>query len=121
MPAADPNDARSSYRIGVLDTLSVRVFQEPELSFEELQVDAGGGINFPLIGEIVAAGQTPLELSRAIEAGLGERFIRSPQVVVGVVQSAAQRVIVEGNVIEPGVYEIAGSSSLLESVARAQV
>lgn len=120
MPPADPGDARSSYRIGVLDTLSVRVFQEPELSFDEIQVDAGGSINFPLIGEVVAAGQTPLELSRNIEAGLGERFIRLPQVVVGVVQSAGQRVVVSGNVIQPGVYEIAGSSSLLESIARAQ-
>ena len=116
----DPGDVRSSYRVGVLDVLSVRVFQEPELSFEEVQVDAGGSINFPLIGEVVAVGQTPMELSRSIEARLGERFIRSPQVVVGVVESAAQRVIVEGNVEQPGVYEIAGSSSLLESIARAQ-
>lgn len=116
----DPGDVRSSYRVGVLDTLSIRVFQEPELSFEDVQVDSGGSINFPLIGEVVAAGQTPMELSRSIEARLGERFIRSPQVVVGVVQSAAQRVIVEGNVMQPGVYEIAGSSSLLESIARAQ-
>ena len=120
MPAMDPGDVRSSYRVGVLDVLSVRVFQEPELSFEEVQVDAGGSINFPLIGEVVAVGQTPMELSRSIEARLGERFIRSPQVVVGVVESAAQRVIVEGNVEQPGVYEIAGSSSLLESIARAQ-
>jgi len=120
MPAADPGEVRSSYRVGVLDTLSIRVFQEPELSFDEVQVDAGGSINFPLIGEVAAAGQTPLELSRNIEVRLGERFIRSPQVVVGVVSSAAQRVIVEGNVMQPGVYEIAGNSSLLESIARAQ-
>ncbi|MEL7691464.1 polysaccharide biosynthesis/export family protein [Citromicrobium bathyomarinum] len=120
MPAADPAATRSSYRIGVLDTLSIRVFQEPELTFDQLQVDAGGSINFPLIGEVEAAGQTPIELSRNLERGLGKRFIRNPQVVVGVVQSAAQRVIVEGSVTEPGVYEIAGSSSLLESIARAK-
>ena len=120
MPAVDSTAGREAYRIGVLDILSIRVFQEPELTFEELQVDAGGSINFPLIGEVEAAGQTPIELSRSLEQGLGTRFIRNPQVVVGVVQSAAQRVIVEGNVTEPGVYEIAGSSSLLESIARAK-
>ena len=109
-----------AYRIGVLDTLSVRVFQEPELSFEALAVDASGTINFPLVGEVQAVGKTPIELSDEIETRLGARFIRDPQVVVGVVSSAAQRVTVEGQVTIPGVYEIAGSSSLLESIARAR-
>lgn len=120
MPPADASGLRESYRIGVLDVLSVRVFQEPDLSFDELQVDAAGSINFPLIGQIQAVGKTPFELSEELEAGLAENYLRSPQVVVGVANSAAQRVTVEGNVIEPGVYEISGSSSLLESIARAK-
>lgn len=120
MPPQDMGAGPEAYRIGVLDVLSVRVFQEEELSFESLAVDASGIINFPLVGEIQAAGKTPIQLSDEIEAGLGTRFIRNPQVVVGVVSSAAQRVTVDGSVGEPGVYEIAGSSSLLESIARAQ-
>lgn len=117
--AADGPDV-SVYRIGVQDVISVRVFQEPDLSFNEVQVDASGTINFPLIGQIQAAGRTPVELSNDIEAGLGTRFIRSPQVVVGIVQSAALRVVVDGQVTEPGVYEIAGNSSLIEAIARAK-
>lgn len=108
------------YRIGVLDNLSIRVFQEPELSFETVSVDASGFINFPLVGQIEAVGKTPQQLSDELEAGLGSRFIRDPQVVVGVVESAAQRVTVTGSVVEPGVYEIAGASSLVESIARAK-
>ena len=120
MPPADVTGLRESYRIGVLDVLSVRVFQEPDLSFDAIQVDASGLINFPLVGQIQAVGKTPYELSEELEAGLGASYIRSPQVVVGVSESAAQRVTVEGNVNEPGVYEIAGSTSLLESIARAK-
>ncbi|MBX7540826.1 polysaccharide export protein [Qipengyuania sp. GH29] len=120
MPPAEAGAMQPSYRIGVLDVLSVRVFQEPELSFEQIAVDASGTINFPLVGEITAVGRTPIELSEEIERGLGTRFIRDPQVVVGVVSSALQRVVVEGSVSEPGVYEIAGTSSLLESIARAK-
>ncbi|MDG5750970.1 polysaccharide export protein [Qipengyuania sp. XHP0211] len=120
MPPAATSGLRDSYRIGVLDVLSVRVFQEPDLSFDEIQVDASGSINFPLIGQIQAVGKTPYQLSEELEAGLGENYLRSPQVVVGVTESAAQRVTVEGNVNEPGVYEISGSSSLLESIARAK-
>lgn len=120
IPAADASGSRAFYRIGVLDVLSVRVFQEPDLSFDEIQVDAAGSINFPLIGQIQVAGKTPYELSEELEAGLGVSYLRSPQVVVGVSESAAQRVTVEGNVNEPGVYVISGSSSLLESIARAK-
>ncbi|WP_258319711.1 polysaccharide biosynthesis/export family protein [Qipengyuania flava] len=120
MPPVDPNRQIAEYRIGVLDTLSIRVFQEPELTFETVAVDSAGLINFPLIGEVSAAGRTPLELSNAIEDGLATRFIRDPQVVVGVVASAGQRVVVDGSVVEPGVYEIAGTSSLIESIARAK-
>ncbi|EDL50162.1 polysaccharide biosynthesis/export family protein [Erythrobacter sp. SD-21] len=120
MPAASDTLGAQEYRIGVLDTLSIRVFQESELTFEEISVNSAGTINFPFIGEITAIGKTPIELSREIEAGLGSRYIRNPQVVVGVVSSAAQRVTVEGEVEQPGVYEIAGTSSLLESVARAR-
>lgn len=120
VPPASYQQDLSVYRIGVQDVISVRVFQEPDLSFDEVQVDASGTINFPLIGQLQAAGRTPVELSNDIEAGLGTRFIRSPQVVVGVVQSAALRIVVEGQVTEPGVYEIAGNSSLIEAIARAK-
>ena len=120
IPAETGDGPVREYRIGVLDTLSIRVFQEPELTFEQIAVTSGGSINFPFIGEMDVAGKTPVELSREIEAGLGERYIRNPQVVVGVVASAAQRVTVDGEVVQPGVYEIAGTSSLIESVARAR-
>lgn len=118
-PASDENGL-VEYRIGVLDTLSIRVFQEPELTFDEISVNSAGTFNYPFVGEVTAEGKTPIELSRELEAGLGTRYIRNPQVVVGVVSSAAQRVTVDGMVNSPGVYEIAGTSSLLEAIARAQ-
>lgn len=118
-PASDENGL-VEYRIGVLDTLSIRVFQEPELTFDEISVNSAGTFNYPFVGEVAAEGKTPIELSRELETGLGTRYIRNPQVVVGVVSSAAQRVTVDGMVNSPGVYEIAGTSSLLEAIARAQ-
>ncbi|MDG6079617.1 polysaccharide export protein [Erythrobacter litoralis] len=120
MPPADPNREIAEYRVGVLDTLSIRVFQEPELTFDEITVNSAGTFNYPFVGEVAAEGKTPIELSRELEAGLGSRYIRNPQVVVGVVTSAAQRVVVDGQVVEPGVYEVAGTSSLMESIARAK-
>ncbi|WP_394269431.1 polysaccharide biosynthesis/export family protein [Qipengyuania sp.] len=120
IPAADPNRKPTEYRVGVLDTIAIRVFQEPELSFDKVTVNSSGTFSYPFVGEVTAQGKTTVEISRELEAGLGARYIRNPQVVVSVLTSAAQRVVVDGQVTEPGVYDIAGESSLLEAIARAQ-
>ncbi|MEI9851647.1 MAG: polysaccharide biosynthesis/export family protein [Sphingomonas sp.] len=117
--AADVATARD-YKIGPLDVLAITVFQEPDLSFKELQVDASGSLLFPLIGDVRAAGKTAHELSKEIAGRLSENYLTNPQVAVVVSSSVSQRVIVEGSVVEPGVYEISGSSTLLEAVARAK-
>ena len=57
MPAASDQLGTQEYRIGVLDTLSIRVFQETELTFNEISVNSAGTINYPFIGEITAAGK----------------------------------------------------------------
>lgn len=119
-PPATADGERRDYHIGPLDVLSITVFQEPDLSFKETQVDASGSLLFPLIGDVRAAGKTANELSREIAAGLSQKYLVNPQVSVVVASSVSQRVTVEGSVAEPGVYEISGSSTLLEAVARAK-
>ncbi len=110
-----------AYRIGPLDVLSVNVFQEPELTFEKLEVDAGGNLAFPLIGEVEAAGKTASQLSNEITERLNTRYLRNAQVTVLVSSSVSQNITVEGNVVEPGVYEIpGGSTTLLQAIARAK-
>ena len=50
--------ADDDYRIGATDLLKVTVFQVPDLSFDEVRVDASGQIEMPLIGSVAAAGLT---------------------------------------------------------------
>ena len=57
MPAAREDDSVLDYEIGPLDKISVRVFQEPDLSVDQLQVDAAGNIFFPLIGQVREIGR----------------------------------------------------------------
>ncbi|MEP2726943.1 polysaccharide biosynthesis/export family protein [Roseibium sp.] len=110
-----------AYRIGPLDVLSVNVFQEPELTFEKLEVDAGGTLAFPLIGDVQAAGKTASQLSEEITERLNTRYLRNAQVTVLVSSSVSQNITIEGNVVEPGVYEIpGGSTTLLQAIARAK-
>lgn len=118
---AQTTSAPVAYRIGPLDSLAINVFQEPELTFEKIEVDAGGNLDFPLIGSVQAAGRTASELSAEIAERLNSRYLRNAQVTVRVASSVSQNITVEGNVVEPGVYEIpGGSTTLLQAIARAK-
>ncbi|TWJ08623.1 polysaccharide biosynthesis/export family protein [Altererythrobacter ishigakiensis] len=110
----------SEYQIGPLDVLKITVFQEPDLSLEEVPVDASGDILLPLIGLVEAAGKTGTELSSDIAVRLGERYLIDPQVSIIVSESASQNITVEGAVNQPGIFEIQGQSNLLQAMALAQ-
>jgi polysaccharide export outer membrane protein len=129
MTAAQPVDLHSvrvvaalqaEYQIGVGDKLDVRVFQVEDLSFEELVVDTSGNINMPLIGAVRGAGRTAGEMSSEIAGRLAVQYLRNPQVTVTVKEAASQKITVDGAVTKPGVYEMRGSTSLLQAVAMAE-
>jgi len=119
MTASRP-DVGGDYRIGATDVLTVSVFQVPDLSFEEIRVDAAGNLQMPLIGSVQAAGLTPNELSRDVARRLSERYLRNPQVTVTVKEAASQKVTIDGAVTQPGVYEMRGRTTLLQAVAMAR-
>jgi len=106
------------YLIGPLDTVSVTVFREPDLSVAEMQVDSSGKLSLPLLGTVVAGGKTADVLASELERGL-RVYLRNPRVSVAV-NSITQKVTVEGIVNQPGVYDIRGNSSLLEALAMAR-
>ncbi len=119
VPARAAGAARD-YAIGPLDSIAVTVFQEPDLSMKEVAVDASGAIVLPLAGKLQAGGKTPIELAAEISKKLNQRFIVDPQVTVQVVSSASQRVTVSGAVTDAGVFEIKGSTTLLDAIAMAK-
>jgi polysaccharide export outer membrane protein len=110
----------SEYLIGVGDKLNIRVFQVEDLSFEELVVDTSGNVQLPLIGAVRGAGRTASEMSADIAGRLAAQYLRDPQVTVTVKEAANQKITVDGAVTKPGVYEMRGSTSLLQAVAMAE-
>ncbi len=114
--AATPGN--SAYRIGPLDVLDVSVFKVPDLT-KTVQVADDGTINYPLVGEIPAAGKTAHELERDLTQKLGGNYLRSPQVTVFVREYNSQRVTVEGSVKTAGVYAIKGRTTLMQVLAMA--
>ncbi len=119
-PPPGATETLQDYEIGPFDALNITVFQEPDLSLEEAQVDASGNLIFPLIGAVTAAGRTGAELAKEIADRLEAKYLVDPQVSVIVASSVSQRVIVEGAVAQPGVYPITGRTTLLEAMAMAK-
>jgi polysaccharide export outer membrane protein len=109
----------TTYHVGPMDVLDITVFQVPDLT-RTVQVDAAGQITLPLIGQISAAGKTVGELQTDIANRLQAKYLQSPDVTVFVKEYTSQKVTVDGSVNQPGVYAIAGKTSLLQAVAMAR-
>jgi polysaccharide biosynthesis/export protein len=123
MPAPDRNDVIQEdrpYLIGPFDKLTIDVFGIEELSAREIQTDASGRISFPLAGVVEAAGKTPAELEKILEARLRQRYVRNPQVTVNLKETVSQVVTVDGQVKEPGLYPVIGRMTLMRAVATAK-
>ena len=109
----------ADYKISPSDTISITVFQEPDLSLKEAVVEASGHISMPLIGSVPAAGLTTTQLASDLEQRLGARYLEKPQVSVIVNVAVSQQVTVEGNVLQPGSYPMGGRMTLLRALALA--
>ena len=68
------------YRIGVDDTININVWKNPELSVS-VPVRPDGKISMPLIGDVIAAGFTPEQVSESIRKRL-QSFVRDPNVTL---------------------------------------
>lgn len=121
MPAnGDLSRGRLEFQIGPLDVLSINVFQEKDLTLDEVPVDASGDIIYPLIGRLHVAGRTSAQVSSEIASRLGERFLVNPQVSVLIKTAVSQKVTVDGQVNQAGVYPLQGETTLIQAVALAQ-
>jgi polysaccharide export outer membrane protein len=112
------NARRAAAIMGPQDVLDISVFQVPELT-KTLEVSDTGTINFPLLGEITAAGKTPEELQRELTSKLAADYLQHPVVTVVVKESNSQRVTISGAIDKPGIYPIKGPTSLMQVIALA--
>jgi polysaccharide export outer membrane protein len=102
-PVAANPEGVANYHVGVDDQLQVTVWQNPELSVS-VPVRPDGRITVPLIGDVMAGGKTPTQVSSEIQNKL-KAYVRDPQVAVIVTQLRSHeyltRVSVTGAVQHP--------------------
>ena len=108
-----------SYRLGALDTITINVFQIPDLS-GDYQIDPAGNLNLPLIGSLPAQGKSVPELQTELRTRFSAKYLQDPDVRVEIKQSLGQRVTVDGAVTAPGIYPVTGDTSLIQVIALAK-
>jgi polysaccharide export outer membrane protein len=111
--------AQTNYVLGAQDVLNITVLGEDDLS-RKYTIEQDGTFTFPLIGRITARGLT----LRALEQELKTRlvtggFLKNPEISVAVDAYQSQRIMVWGQVNNPGEYQLSGDTTLLSALAKA--
>ena len=112
-----PKPHDDSFVIGNDDVLAINVWKEPDVS-RSIPVRSDGKISLPLVGELQAAGRSPLKLEQDIAARL-KNYIAEPEVTVIVQQINSQKFNILGQVSRPGSYPINNSATVLDAIAQA--
>ncbi|HYO82770.1 MAG TPA: polysaccharide biosynthesis/export family protein [Bryobacteraceae bacterium] len=116
MPTAAPVDPKA-YKIGAEDILLIRVWRENELS-GQVQVRPDGKITLNLIGEVQAAGLTPIELTEKVTQAYSD-LINKPEVMVSVQSVQSRRYFITGEVNRPGSFQLVTPIRVLEALTNA--
>jgi polysaccharide biosynthesis/export protein len=110
--AVDPD----KYQIGPEDLLFVRVWREPDFTLP-VAVRPDGKITMPLIGEVQAAGQSPLQFTATLRQLLMQ-YLNNPDVSVFVTEVRSKKFYIDGEVNRPGFFPLVTPTSVLEALSR---
>lgn len=117
---AGPQESRVSppdYVIGSEDVLEIAVWKNAELT-KVVNVRPDGKISLPLIGDVAAAGLTPVELHDAIVGRLKE--YQDAAIVSVIVQSVnSYRIFMVGEVKTPGTYQLKTKTTVIQAISLA--
>jgi polysaccharide biosynthesis/export protein len=113
---ADPSDP-NRYVIGAEDSLQVTVWKEPTLS-GTIPVRPDGMISLVLVGDLRAAGLTPMALSADISQKL-KKYIQDPVVTVVVLGVNSQRIFTVGELNKVGPIMLTPGMTPLQAIVSA--
>ena len=91
-------------------------WKEPDFSRQEVLVRIDGRISFPLLGDVQAAGRSPLEIQKDIQTGLKD-YVENPIVTVTVKNPLSQKFYILGEVKKTGEYPLIKGLTVLQAFA----
>ena len=116
IPGAAPVDVKT-YVIGAEDVIFVKVWRDADVSGQFL-VRPDGRISVPLIGDVIATDRTPEQLEKDIADRLA-KFIKDPQVNVGILAVGSKKYFILGEVNKPGSFPLVVPTNVLEALVNA--
>src|SRR5882724_11036355 len=111
--AVDPN----KYLIGPEDILFIKVWRETDFTLP-VAVRPDGKITMPLIGEIPAAGATPMQLTKTLADLLG-KYLNNPDVAVFVTEVRSKKYYIIGEINRGGSFRLVTPTTVLEALGNA--
>ncbi|MFN2974774.1 polysaccharide biosynthesis/export family protein [Terriglobus aquaticus] len=117
---ADPKSvvSQDSYVIGPGDQLQLNVWNEPKLSQSGIPVRPDGRISVPLLGDVPAAGLTPMLLGRDVENRL-QKYVADPKVTVTMLGVAPKEIFLLGEIGRPGPLVLSPGMTFLQVISAA--
>lgn len=116
-PAVGAGVNPETYQLGPQDVVYVRVWREPDFTLA-VAVRPDGKITMPLIGDVEAAGLTPVQLGQHIAKSL-TKYINTPDVTVIVQQVNSKKYYITGEVLKTGVFPLIVPTTVLQALSAA--
>lgn len=111
------DDPPGAYAIGIGDVIEISVWKSPELSVS-VPVRPDGRVSVPLLGDVQAAGMTPLALKEQLASDF-RKYVTAPEVSVVIKEINSRKVFVTGEVKAPGAYDLQPRGKLMQILSMA--
>ena len=106
------------YTINAGDSISITVYNHPDLSIGRTLVTTDGYVGMVLVGQIRVAGKTLEQAALAFEEELS-KYIRNPKVGISPLEIHSETATISGAVNKPGMFTIANEMRLTDLFAMA--
>jgi polysaccharide export outer membrane protein len=107
----------STYILGAEDNISILVNNSVEFNGSHL-IRPDGRITVNLVGEVMAAGLTPEELTEVLKEKI-KKYVVDPDVTISVLGVNSKRFFIQGEVNKPGEYRLVVPTKILEALVNA--
>ncbi len=106
------------YIVGPGDVLNITVYDNDDLT-TKVMINGDGMIIMPLLGQVEVGGLAVPDVAARITRLLADGYLINPQVNVFVDEYRSKKVVILGQVKNPGLFELSGAISFLELISKA--